>query len=50
VMKKWPSVGPYIFAPCIRECECGVTWMGEPDEKIIGLYWPYRGTDSRLEP
>ena len=38
-MTKWPSIGPYIFVPCIRECVCGATWMGEPDENIVGLYW-----------
>ena len=38
-MPKWPSIGPYIFVPCIRECACGATWYGEPDEKVIGLYW-----------
>ncbi len=35
---KWPSIGPYIFVPCICECECGATWLGEPDERV-GLYW-----------
>lgn len=38
-LRKWPSIGAYIFVPCIRECECGATWLGEPDEKMLGLYW-----------
>ncbi len=38
-MGKWPSIGPHVFVPCIRECECGATWYGEPDEKMIGVYW-----------
>lgn len=39
-MSKWPMIGPYsILVPCIRECECGATWFGEPDEAMVGLYW-----------
>jgi len=39
-MSKWPAVGPHtILVPCLRECDCGATWYGEPDEKMIGLYW-----------
>jgi len=36
---RWPSVGPNVFVPVIRECVCGATWLGEPDEKMVGLYW-----------
>jgi hypothetical protein len=40
VMGKWPAIDPYrILVPCLRTCDCGATWYGEPDEKMIGLYW-----------
>jgi hypothetical protein len=36
----WPMVGPYtILVPCLCECDCGATWYGEPDPKLVGLYW-----------
>lgn len=39
-MSKWPTIASYtLLVPCIRGCACGATWYGEPDEKMIGLYW-----------
>ena len=37
---RWPSAAPgYVFTPTISECDCGATWLGEPDPKRPGLYW-----------